>query len=86
MDDDEPCDGTCGARGCDPHVCFECGRQKRPEDDVCEACYLDALDCLNCGMCEWCIERSIAAAEENTPPDDVDSVEALYREHGEAGA
>lgn len=21
-------------------------------------------DCLNCGVCEWCIERSIAAAEE----------------------
>lgn len=21
-------------------------------------------DCLNCGVCEWCIERSITAAEE----------------------
>jgi len=24
----------------------------------------DRDDCLNCGVCEWCIERSIAAAEE----------------------
>jgi hypothetical protein len=23
-----------------------------------------AYDCLNCGQCEWCIERSIDAAEE----------------------
>jgi hypothetical protein len=25
----------------------------------------DRLECLNCGMCEWCIERSITAAEEH---------------------
>lgn len=39
-------------------------------------------DCLNCGMCEWCIDRSIAAAEEadglsaGIDPDD-DSPEVL---------
>lgn len=24
-------------------------------------------DCLNCGVCGWCIERSIAAAEDWEP-------------------
>lgn len=24
-------------------------------------------DCLNCGVCEWCVERSIAAACESEP-------------------
>ena len=25
-EDDDGCDGTCGARGCDPRVCLDCGR------------------------------------------------------------
>jgi len=43
-----------------------------PEERTCMGCGFvdcecddDQDDCLNCGVCDWCIERSITAAEEN---------------------
>jgi len=52
--------------------CESCGEDLHARDGaVCNLCRTrdhkstpERDDCLNCGVCEWCIERSIAAAEE----------------------
>ena len=49
------CDSDCVER-CPDCGCEHCyGGCRRDEDD--------ADDCLNCGVCQECIDRSIAAAE-----------------------
>lgn len=68
----EVCGLTCGYTSsgmcpeceysCDDHVCYECGGAVDRPDTVCDECRKD--DCLNCGMCEECIDRTIAAHEE----------------------
>lgn len=49
------CDNCHEPPGC--CLCYEAA----PDRDEAEE------DCLNCGMCESCIDRSIAAAEEAEP-------------------
>ena len=48
--DDDDCDGTCGARGCDPNVCLGCGYYQcrcdlGDESDT----PLDVPKCCDCG-------------------------------------
>ena len=44
--DDDYCDGNCGARGCDPRMCLDCGRY----DIVCECDHpLPYPVCPDCG-------------------------------------
>ena len=57
MDDIENWYGFLSSREepCDGCGCLDC------------ECDLDPDDCLNCGVCESCIDRSIAFSEESEP-------------------
>jgi len=60
LDDDHdqmPCTHVYGDVSSDGRdICTECG-EVMPR-------WMDPDDCMDCGMCEWCVERSIAAAED----------------------
>lgn len=55
------CDNCHEPPGC--CLCYE-EEPVRPDLEHLEEWADDKPDCLNCGMCESCIERSIATAEE----------------------
>ena len=52
--------------------CVNCGEV----GDWCE-CAVNASDCLDCGVCESCIERSIAVSEEFEADNTDELIEAM---------